>query len=403
MSALPAVKLVLTLAFFGFVAACVALRRELGGDPRLDWLFIPGFFGQAYALGFYPFLVATPRDRRSSQVSCCSAPIWCSSSRTDWSWLLPALSVDCFSSSNAARWCASCSQPCPMSPLDCARRSKGTAANGVVGNSGWNINQLNFAALTIGWPVGNISVYRQVGPLVLLLAIAPFLLGARLNRRDLTAFVPLLITVFFWAFAPAWQLVQRFAVFLLPAYALIFRAPEPNIQRRVLGFLLPLLCWVALAMHTERLLAFGRESAGFEEVLAATEPGERALGIMFDSMSEATDHATAYQHFPMWYEAEKSRFVDFSFAGFLQEMVRYRHDRMPTRFGNEDWAWTARRGFDWTRDEAWIYRYFFVRSTEPLPAGYFPTDRCKPVLVKSSGAGSVFENVNCRMDVIKTL
>ena len=38
----------------------------------------------------------------------------------------------------------------------------------------------------------------------------------------------------------------------------------------------------------------------------------------------------------------------------------------------------------------------FVRSMAPLPPGYFPTDRCKPVLVKSSGPWSVFENVNCR-------
>src|SRR5471032_1021382 len=60
MSALSAVKVVLTLAFFAFVAAFVALRRQLGGDPRLDWLFIPGFFGSSYALGFYPYLVAAP-------------------------------------------------------------------------------------------------------------------------------------------------------------------------------------------------------------------------------------------------------------------------------------------------------------------------------------------------------
>jgi hypothetical protein len=278
--------------------------------------------------------------------------------------------------------------------------AEGTAANGVVGNSGWNINQLNFPALTIGWPVGTIGIYRQVGPLVLLIAIAPFVLGARLNWREPASFIPLLITVFFWAFAPAWQLLQRFALFLLPCYALIFRAPESTNQRKLASVMVPLLCWIALGLHTERLLAFRQESTGFDEVLAAVAPGERALGIMFDSGSAATGHATAYQHFPMWYEAERGGFVDFSFAGFLQEMVRYRPDRMPARFGNEDWAWTARSGFDWTRDRAGIYRYFFVRSETPVPAGYFPTDRCKPVLVKSSGAWSVFENVNCRADAI---
>src|SRR5689334_13630741 len=55
-----AIKLVLMLAFYGFVAACMCLRVRLGGDRRLDWLFIPGFFGFAYGWGFYTFLVALP-------------------------------------------------------------------------------------------------------------------------------------------------------------------------------------------------------------------------------------------------------------------------------------------------------------------------------------------------------
>jgi hypothetical protein len=45
--------------------------------------------------------------------------------------------------------------------------------------------------------------------------------------------------------------------------------------------------------------------------------------------------------------------------------------------------------------QAGIYRYFFVRHTAPLPAGYFPTGRCEPVLLKSVDSWSVFENVNC--------
>lgn len=417
MSALSAVKLVLTLAYFAFVAACVALRRRLGGDPRLDWLFIPGFFGSSYALGFYPYLVAAPlgvlfillAHRYATRPTVVSGMMLFGA---DLVLFFSHGLVMAFASAIGGLFLLLKCRPllrlvfatlpyagiglCAVIYVLVGLHAEGTAANGVVGNSGWNINQLNFAALTIGWPVGNLTIYRQVAPLVLLLLAAPFLLRARLNWREPAAFVPLLVTVFFWVFAPAWQLLQRFALFLLPAYALIFRAPEPNVQRKALGILLPLLCWVALGLHTQRLLAFARESASFEDVLAATEPGERALGIMFDSMSVATDHATAYQHFPMWYQAEKGGFVDFSFAGFLQEMVRYRSDRMPSKFGSEDWAWTARSGFDWTCDRAGIYRYFFVRSMEPVPPEYFPTDRCKPVLVKSSGPWSVFENVDCR-------
>src|SRR5262245_17337319 len=55
-----ALKLALMLAYYLFVAACVMLRRRLDGDARLDWLFIPGFFGYAFVWGFYPFLIAVP-------------------------------------------------------------------------------------------------------------------------------------------------------------------------------------------------------------------------------------------------------------------------------------------------------------------------------------------------------
>ena len=55
-----ALKLVLTAGFIAFVAAAVALREEFGGDERLDWLFLPGYFGFAFQYGFYTFLVATP-------------------------------------------------------------------------------------------------------------------------------------------------------------------------------------------------------------------------------------------------------------------------------------------------------------------------------------------------------
>src|SRR3954462_506670 len=60
MPVLAALKLMFTVAYLGFVAACVALRRELGGDARLDWLFIPSFFGIVFMIGLYTFMIAAP-------------------------------------------------------------------------------------------------------------------------------------------------------------------------------------------------------------------------------------------------------------------------------------------------------------------------------------------------------
>ena len=55
-----AIRLVLSLTFAGYMAACIALRRSFGGDPRLDWLFFFGFYGFAWQFGFLTFLVAAP-------------------------------------------------------------------------------------------------------------------------------------------------------------------------------------------------------------------------------------------------------------------------------------------------------------------------------------------------------
>jgi len=60
MPVVVALKLLLSAAFCGFVAGCVLLRRSFGGDPRLDWLFIPGFFGMAYYWGFFTYLITVP-------------------------------------------------------------------------------------------------------------------------------------------------------------------------------------------------------------------------------------------------------------------------------------------------------------------------------------------------------
>ncbi|MFM0053591.1 hypothetical protein [Caballeronia grimmiae] len=47
-----AIKLLMMIAYFGFVASCIGFRKHLNGDSRLDILFVPGFFGFAFGWGF---------------------------------------------------------------------------------------------------------------------------------------------------------------------------------------------------------------------------------------------------------------------------------------------------------------------------------------------------------------
>ncbi len=48
-----ALSAVLSLSLAGMIAASVALREEAGADARLDWLFLPAFFGLAWKWGYY--------------------------------------------------------------------------------------------------------------------------------------------------------------------------------------------------------------------------------------------------------------------------------------------------------------------------------------------------------------
>ena len=393
-----ALTLLLTLAYYGFVAACVALRQRLGSDRRLDWLFIPGVFGYAYAWGLYTFLIAAPlgvlfvllahryADRPTPALG---IVLFLADLALFFSHGLVFLFANCIGGAFLLLRCRRLARllHCPMwRPACCASSMRWSACASKPTRPAsllditwdWDLGRLNFLIFSMGWPVGGIEADWNFGPLLLLALAAPWVLGARPNRLEPTALIPLLVTLLAWALVPlaavsTWFLYQRFAVFLLPFYALIFRAPDPAAAGGVLRLIwLPVLCWAFLAVHAERLLAFATESAAFDEVLAVTQPGHRALGLILDPASAASGSITAYAHFPMWYQVEKRGFVDFNFAGFLPQIVRYRPEHVPPAFADRVWAWRPAKEFVWTQYQAGIYRYFFVRRKGGLAAGLFP-------------------------------
>ena len=415
-----ALKLLLMLAYFGFVAVCVALRRHFDADRHMDWLFVPGFFGYAYGWGLYTFLIAAPfgvlfvllaHRYAARPTAALGVALFVADLALFFAHGLVFLFASCIGGLFLLLKCrpaarllrallpyAAIGLWCVLYALVRLRVEAAPSAEPFHLVWGWDLDRLNFLVYPLMWPA---DADAKFAPLLLLMLAAPFVLRARLNLRDPTAAVPIAATLLVWAFVPVAAmhtgfLYQRFALFLLPFYALLFRAPDLARRGVVRRLWLPVLCWVFLAAHTDRLFAFARESAAFDEVLATTPPGQRARALVFDPASAATGHAVAYTHFPLWYQAEKGGFVDFNFAGYLPQVVRYRPGAAPTVFA--EGAWTARpaEDFDWTRDQADLYRYFFVRRTTPLPPGYFPAGRCAPVLLKSAGSWSVFENVNCQ-------
>jgi hypothetical protein len=200
-----------------------------------------------------------------------------------------------------------------------------------------------------------------------------------------------------WLFVPneamrVPYLYERFAIFLLPAYAFAF---GPASTERAPVSALPVVSGIAalsaafMVVIGQRAHRFAAEAAPFETVLAAAEPGERALSIILDAASPASRHEWGYHVYPLWYQAEKGGFVDFNFAQFVPEIVRFRAGREPPLTGNVD------DKFEWRRLHASMYRYFFVRSERPLPVHLFDNDECQVHLVARDGPWSLFERANC--------
>jgi len=422
-----ALKLLLSASCYAFVAMCIALRARFGADERLDWLFIPSFFGLAYKWGFLTFLVAAPVGL---------AFIWVARSYQERPQMRNGMVLTLFGV--ALFFCHGL--------LFLAAAAIGAAfliADGFFRRRGWRhvaVALLPYFALAAVFLVyfaidrveeramaahpapllwgydlhrlfglavfifGNSGDWR-LAPFALIMLAVPWLLGCRLNAAASCAWVPLAVVLAMWAVVPqfalgtAWM-YERFGMFLLPFYALLFRrgervAPARRRDRRpapaVVQGLAALVCWALLALESDRIAAFDRETRDFDAVMEAAAPGQRALSLMFDPASRAARDSREYGHFPLWYQADKGGLVDMNFAWYPPQVVRFRPDRLPAVELGFEWN---PRSFDWTRHHGRTYRYFFVRGG-PLPPAVIRNGECPVALLKSSGPWSLYERGAC--------
>ena len=179
----------------------------------------------------------------------------------------------------------------------------------------------------------------------------------------------------------------RFALFLLPFYVLLFDPSDraaPS-ARRTPGAVfagpslssMPTGCW-----PSPRKPRVSRR--------CSPRPGRASRAWPDPRAGKRGDlEQLRLPALPAAYQAEKRGFLDFNFANYLPQIVRYRSERMPPVATRS--AFRLARNFDWTRDDAALYRYFFVRDTRTSAVGLFPDRRRAPALLKSAGTWS--ENI----------
>ncbi|UEP48216.1 hypothetical protein LMA00_00125 [Burkholderia ambifaria] len=424
-----AFKVMLTLSLYGFVAAYVALRRRLGTDPRLDWLCVPGFFGFAYEFGLYSYLVATPvamvflalaldyaeqpTFRRGAVLALVNLALFFSHglifvfANAIGGLFLLVRRPRTFSRALLAAWpyavlaLVTVLYALVHRDVDLAPMYPFTVI--------WTINPLARILSAMFYPWGITSDNGLLLAFLLIVA-APFLMASKANRH-VTAYVPALVVTIVWFGVPLFAintffLFPRFAMFLLPFYALMFRAPVQAESGRagtpwlvlMTQLILAGICAGFVAQQGVRVVRFADESADFDVVANAIEPAQRGLGIIVDRASVAADNPFVYENFPVWYQAEHGGFVDFNAARFPPQIVRFRLDQLPGVGPSDVSPLPLYRHFNWQRHQGRLYRYFFVRAETPLPDAFFANPDCRVVRVKTAGEWSVYEKQACRSD-----
>lgn len=431
-----ALKVVVTCAYLGFVACSMLLRRHFGSDERLDWLAVPSFFGFAFLWGFVTYLVAAPigflfillADRYAA------AP-----SRRRAAGLF-ALGIVLFFSHGLIFLFA-----CAVGLL--ALRIRHERLSIVARHIGpyvlLGMLSVCYAIATyerdpllalksyLPHPIWGLPFARPFNflrmPLVadqnilteplfavfsLFMFLTPWLLGDRVNKLTRSAIAPFLVVVGVFLYVPSVAmktafLYERFALFVLPTYALMFRAAQPassdvivhrasrptwRIPETAVMVTLAVCCWSVLGVQAVRMERFAAESAPFETILDAMEPGQRALSMVFQTNSEAFNNPWSYTHYPLWYQAERHGFVDMNFAWFLPQIARFRPGKTPAV--RPSWEFTPET-FNWKRDGGRNYRYFIVRDAMPLPAGFFANAECDVQLVRTAAEWSLYERKSC--------
>jgi hypothetical protein len=243
--------------------------------------------------------------------------------------------------------------------------------------------------------------YRVSVPAALILAVAPWTLGLRVDWRRAERWIPFAVTTAILLLLPFLALRiafihNRYGLFLLASYAWMFTAPvEASRAGRGTGRLvLPLvvsICCGLLALHAAQAWRFARETAAVDALIARLEPGRRGLGMVFEPYSPAAGYSAAYYHYPVWYEVERGGLVEFNFAWFYVQVARFRPERMPPI----DYAFDPRR-FDWARHGGARFDYFFVRRTGGAPPGLFDGATCDVALVDSAPPWFVYRRGACR-------
>lgn len=432
-----ACKVVVSLAIAGIPIATAVLLLETGGDPQWALLAVPAMYGFDYQWGFLNFLVAVPLGLLFLALvfRAAAAP-----STRRWIGIALAINALFFCHAMIALACGAAAAVIVLlraGPRRSRRLHLGSLASvlpvmAIWGSLtsehpdaqqpiGWDLGWLRttdgYYSWQASWATDGFGWGRLSGilPRVLggrpgieiygfgaVLLLLPFLFRAKL-RRDAACWAPLVVCALILFLAPsstfgAYYIAERFAIFVLPFYALVLdgaagtsgmNLPARSVPKvpATFGMAVMLTVWMtAVVSHT---LAYEHEAEGFSRVLAQMKRGERVMSFPFDRDSAAAI-TPLFLHYPAWYAALDAGVVDPSLAVHHVELVRYVSD---AEIGMRFWGFEFRpENFDWDYFGAPRFRYFLAREASNPAPHMFEDVPCLPRLLAHAREWWLYEN-----------
>lgn len=241
-------------------------------------------------------------------------------------------------------------------------------------------------------PAGHDAFSPWLTPLITAaVLLLPPLAGCSFSRRP-ERWLPFVLGLLVYMVAPRYvfstaYFFQRLGVFLVPLWLMTWDAPRTAARRLDWAAIAVVLLWSFTTIG--RFAAFARETESFRNVVASVEPGRRVASMVYDRASPyfATP---VYLHFPAWYAATRHGIVDFNFADFISQMVRYRKDAAPRMTDLLGWYPTQ---FDWRANGGEQYDYFIVKARFDVSDAIFKEQRGAVELVTRSGWWWLYRNL----------
>lgn len=143
-------------------------------------------------------------------------------------------------------------------------------------------------------------------------------------------------------------------------------------QRRLVAWAAAALVVFQLGQTLTGFLRFRSESAGLDELLEETEPGQNLAGLIVERHSAVWPEMALYVHFPAYYQVFHGGRILFSFAELFQTSARFRPGRSWDDLLSQWNEWSPQL-FDYDRHGG-RFRYFLVRGDAGDVADAFGDD-----------------------------